>query len=312
MNSTDEEFYYYIQAAERYDLVVCKTWFPYDHRSGAIRSFLHCMQISPYWLQKCVDTWPSRSNGNRSCFKCTVCCLFQYGVWCLVWLGLNLFVISLYLEIGTVTYVSSAEESHAHFGHSTHLNSFHSFPPFTPCHPFYPSLNLTPLVPHHSLCVTCITFNIPFPPSVMSPAHSILSFTFHPFPSTFLPPLFTCFTPLIHFLFLHLVHSSFPSFYPLQLSHPTSPFPFYPSLSHTSPLSLTPFPSPLPPHFLHLSSPTLFISLSSLFISQFISYFSLHHNFSSSTSSVVLSPSSRWMTGWVSKLTTLVGSKKMA
>ncbi|CAB3996007.1 sodium potassium-transporting ATPase subunit beta-1-interacting 1-like [Paramuricea clavata] len=31
--------------------------------------------------------------------------VITYGVWCLVWLGLNLFVISLYLEIGTVTYM---------------------------------------------------------------------------------------------------------------------------------------------------------------------------------------------------------------
>lgn len=35
-----------------------------------------------------------------------LCTFFQYGVWCLIWLGLNLFVISLYLEIGTATYVS--------------------------------------------------------------------------------------------------------------------------------------------------------------------------------------------------------------
>ncbi|XP_046864852.1 sodium/potassium-transporting ATPase subunit beta-1-interacting protein 1-like [Xenia sp. Carnegie-2017] len=32
--------------------------------------------------------------------------VITYGVWCLVWLGLNLFVISLYLEIGAVTYTN--------------------------------------------------------------------------------------------------------------------------------------------------------------------------------------------------------------
>ena len=47
-----------------------------------------------------------RYSVNRANYSVYIACVFQYAVWCLLWFGINLTIISLYLEIGMLTHVS--------------------------------------------------------------------------------------------------------------------------------------------------------------------------------------------------------------